>query len=156
MGSDSGLSRRSGCPQLCEAAAPRWQNRAGCQSRKVPLIQRNGKESACQTCSAGGGGGGKGGRVVEVAESNLPAPSSAAAVCSLLAERDAALSAGCLWLSPVSLSGLEGQCFRTTCYIGESGAPLRAPQSHPAIMFPLHLHSGHMLSRLSPVGLITR
>lgn len=39
MGSDSGLSRRSGCPELCEAAAPRWQNRAGCQSRKVPLIQ---------------------------------------------------------------------------------------------------------------------
>lgn len=91
MGSDSGLSRCSGCPQLCEAAAPRWQNRAGCQSRKVPLIQRNGKESACQTCSAGGGGGGrggggKGGRVVEVAKPNLPPPLSAAAVFRLLAE----------------------------------------------------------------------
>lgn len=58
MGSDSGLSRRSGCPQLCEAAAPRWQNRTGCQSRKVPLTQRNEKESACQTCSGGGGGEG--------------------------------------------------------------------------------------------------
>lgn len=62
MGSDSGPSRRSGCPQSCEAAALRWQNRAGCQSRKVPLIQRNGKESACQNCSAVGGGAGGSGR----------------------------------------------------------------------------------------------
>lgn len=52
MGSDSGLSRGSGCPEKCEARAMRWQERAGCQSKKVALIQRKGKESACQACSA--------------------------------------------------------------------------------------------------------
>lgn len=52
MGSDSGLSRGCGCPEKCEARAMRWQERAGCQSKKVALIQRKGKESACQACSA--------------------------------------------------------------------------------------------------------
>lgn len=52
MGSDSGLSRSSGCPEKCEAQAIRWQNRTGCQGGKVALIQRKAKESACQRCSA--------------------------------------------------------------------------------------------------------
>lgn len=52
MGSDSGLSRGSGCPEKCEGRAMRWQERAGCQSKKVALIRRKGKESACQACSA--------------------------------------------------------------------------------------------------------
>lgn len=52
MGSDSGLSRGCGCPEKCEARAMRWQERAGCQSKKVALIQRKGKESACQARSA--------------------------------------------------------------------------------------------------------
>lgn len=39
MGSDSGLSRRNGCPEKCESPARRWQNGADCQSRKVPLIR---------------------------------------------------------------------------------------------------------------------
>lgn len=52
MGSDSGLSRGSGCPEKCEAKAMRWQERAGCQSKKVALIRRKAKESACQACSA--------------------------------------------------------------------------------------------------------
>ncbi len=52
MGSDSGLSRGSGCPEKCEARAMRWQERAGCQSKKVALIRRKAKESACQACSA--------------------------------------------------------------------------------------------------------
>lgn len=52
MGSDSGLSRGSGCPEKCEAPAIRWQNRTGCQSGKVALIWRKAKESACQPCSA--------------------------------------------------------------------------------------------------------
>lgn len=52
MGSDSGLSRGCGCPEKCEARAMRWQERAGCQSKKVALIQRKPKESACQACSA--------------------------------------------------------------------------------------------------------
>lgn len=52
MGSDSGLSRGSGCPEKCEAQAIRWQNRTGCQSGKVALIWRKAKESACQPCSA--------------------------------------------------------------------------------------------------------
>lgn len=39
MGSDSGLSRGSGCPEKCEARAMRWQERAGCQSKKVALIR---------------------------------------------------------------------------------------------------------------------
>lgn len=52
MGSDSGLSRGSGCPEKCEASAMRWQERAGCQSKKVSLIWRKPKESACQACSA--------------------------------------------------------------------------------------------------------
>lgn len=52
MGSDSGLSRGSGCPEKCEARAMRWQERAGCQSKKVALICRKPKESACQACSA--------------------------------------------------------------------------------------------------------
>lgn len=51
MGSDSGLSRGSGCPEKCEARAMRWQERAGCQSKKVALIRRKPKESACQACS---------------------------------------------------------------------------------------------------------
>lgn len=55
MGSDSGLSRCSGCPEWCEAPARRWQNRAGCQSGKVPLMLWKEKESACQTCSASQG-----------------------------------------------------------------------------------------------------
>lgn len=38
MGSDSGLSGRTGCPEECEARAIRWQSRTGCQSRKVALI----------------------------------------------------------------------------------------------------------------------
>lgn len=38
MGSDSGLSRSSGCPEKCEARAIRWQSRTGCQSGKVALI----------------------------------------------------------------------------------------------------------------------
>lgn len=38
MGSDSGLSRRSGCPEKCEAGAIRWQSRTGCQGGKVALI----------------------------------------------------------------------------------------------------------------------
>lgn len=57
MGSDSGLSRGSGCPEKCEARAMRWQERAGCQSKKVALIRRKGKESACQACSAKPRGG---------------------------------------------------------------------------------------------------
>lgn len=69
MGSDSGLSRGSGCPEKCEAGAMRWQERAGCQSKKVALKRQKGKESACQARSApaqpnpasqqpsGGGGG---------------------------------------------------------------------------------------------------
>lgn len=52
MGSDSGLSRSSGCPEKCEAQAIRWQNRTGCQGGKVALIRRKAKESACQRCSA--------------------------------------------------------------------------------------------------------
>lgn len=48
MGSDSGLSRGSGCPEKCEAGAMRWQERAGCQSKKVALKRQKGKESACQ------------------------------------------------------------------------------------------------------------
>lgn len=52
MGSDIGLSRGSGCPEKCEGRAMRWQERAGCQSKKVALIRRKGKESACQACSA--------------------------------------------------------------------------------------------------------
>lgn len=52
MGSDSGLSRGSGCPEKCEVRAMRWQERAGCQSKKVALIWRKAKESACQACSA--------------------------------------------------------------------------------------------------------
>lgn len=52
MGSDSGLSRSSGCPKKCEARAIRWQNRTGCQGGKVALIRRKAKESACQPCSA--------------------------------------------------------------------------------------------------------
>ena len=52
MGSDSGLSRGSGCPEKCEARAMRWQERAGCQSGKVALIRRKAKESACQPRSA--------------------------------------------------------------------------------------------------------
>ncbi|GAA6110638.1 uncharacterized [Tachysurus ichikawai] len=52
MGSDSGLSRSSGCPEKCEAQAIRWQNRTGCQGGKVALIWRKAKESACQLCSA--------------------------------------------------------------------------------------------------------
>lgn len=52
MGSDSGLSRSSGCPEKCEALAIRWQNRTGCQGGKVALIRRKAKESACQPCSA--------------------------------------------------------------------------------------------------------
>lgn len=52
MGSDSGLSRSSGCPEKCEARAIRWQNRTGCQGGKVALIRRKAKESACQPCSA--------------------------------------------------------------------------------------------------------
>lgn len=52
MGSDSGLSRSSGCPEKCEAQAIRWQNRTGCQGGKVALIWRKAKESACQCCSA--------------------------------------------------------------------------------------------------------
>lgn len=51
MGSDSGLSRGSGCPEKCEAGAMRWQERAGCQSKKVALKRQKGKESACQACS---------------------------------------------------------------------------------------------------------
>lgn len=38
MGSDSGLSGRTGCPEECEARAIRWQSRTGCQSGKVALI----------------------------------------------------------------------------------------------------------------------
>lgn len=38
MGSDSGLSGRTGCPEECEAGAIRWQSRTGCQSGKVALI----------------------------------------------------------------------------------------------------------------------
>lgn len=52
MGSDSGLSEGSGCPEKCEAGAMRWQERAGCQSGKVALIRQKPKESACQLCSA--------------------------------------------------------------------------------------------------------
>lgn len=52
MGSDSGLSRSSGCPEKCEALAIRLQNRTGCQGGKVALIRRKAKESACQPCSA--------------------------------------------------------------------------------------------------------
>lgn len=52
MGSDIGLSRSSGCPEKCEGRAMRWQERAGCQSKKVALIRQKGKESACQACSA--------------------------------------------------------------------------------------------------------
>lgn len=52
MGSDSGLSRGSGCPEKCEAGAMRWQERAGCQSKKVALKRQKGKESACQARSA--------------------------------------------------------------------------------------------------------
>lgn len=51
MGSDSGLSRGSGCPEKCEARAMRWQERAGCQSKKVALKRQKGKESACQARS---------------------------------------------------------------------------------------------------------
>lgn len=51
MGSDSGLSRGSGCPEKCEAGAMRWQERAGCQSKKVALKRQKEKESACQACS---------------------------------------------------------------------------------------------------------
>ncbi|KAK5854098.1 hypothetical protein PBY51_015196 [Eleginops maclovinus] len=60
MGSDSGLSRGSGCPEKCEARAMRWQERAGCQSKKVALIRRKAKESACQACSAKPRRGGNG------------------------------------------------------------------------------------------------
>ncbi|KAI9535438.1 hypothetical protein NQZ68_002992, partial [Dissostichus eleginoides] len=60
MGSDSGLSRGSGCPEKCEARAMRWQERAGCQSKKVALIRRKAKESACQACSAKPRHGGNG------------------------------------------------------------------------------------------------
>lgn len=52
MGSDSGLSEGSGCPEKCEAGAMRWQERAGCQSGKVALKRQKPKESACQLCSA--------------------------------------------------------------------------------------------------------
>lgn len=52
MGSDSGLSRGTGCPEKCEATAMRWQERAGCQSKKVALMRQKGKESACQSRSA--------------------------------------------------------------------------------------------------------
>lgn len=66
MGSDSGLSRSSGCPEKCEAQAIRWQNRTGCQGGKVALIRRKAKESACQAllsqAETRGGGGGDGGK----------------------------------------------------------------------------------------------
>ncbi len=76
MGSDSGLSRGSGCPEKCEARAMRWQERAGCQSKKVALIHRKAKESACQACSANRGRkreyGGIGVDVVELGEADVP------------------------------------------------------------------------------------
>lgn len=39
MGSDRGLSRRSGWPRKCEAGVIRWQSRTACQGSKVALIR---------------------------------------------------------------------------------------------------------------------